>query len=517
MAGGIGWPAARPEANSARWVPEWLGRQAAACPGRLALGAGPVQWSFQDLDRHARQAARQLAGLGVSDGSRVALLLRTGASFVVLTHALLRLGAVMIPLNVRLAAPEIAWQLADSNAEVLVSDARTAQLAAGAARDRRGLRSVTVEDPPALLATTPGAGVALREAIDLSAIQGIVYTSATAGRPKGVQLTYGNHWWSAVGSALRLGLRDDDRWLAPLSLYHVGGLATVWRSVIYGIPLLVHDAFDPGAVNDAIDSGGATIISVVNTMLERMLDARGPKRYPPTLRCVLLGGGPAPSGLMAACAARGVPVAPTYGLTEAASQVATLLPGDVPLRPGSSGQALLPTEVAIDHNGRTAAVGEVGEIIVRGPTVMLGYAGRPDETAEVLRDGWLRTGDLGYLDREGYLYVVDRRDDLIVTGGENVYPAEVEAVLRQHPAIADAGVVGVPDRTWGLAVTAFVVARPAGGPEDGELKAFCQDRLARYKVPRRVWFVDRLPRSDAGKLLRRQIREWARAGGTPAP
>lgn len=516
MADGIDWPATWPEANSALWVPEWLGRQAAARPGRLAVSAGPLQWSFQDLDRHAGRAARQLAGLGVSAGSRVALLLRTGASFAVLTHALLRLGAVMIPLNVRLAAPEIVWQLADSNAEVLVSDARTAELATAAARGRPALRAITIEDPPALLAV-PEAAVALRDAIDLTAVQGIVYTSATGGRLKGVQLTHGNHWWSAVGSALRLGLRDDDRWLAPLPFYHVGGLATAWRSVIYGIPLLVHDAFDPRAVNDAIDSGGVTIVSVVSTMLERMLDARGPKPYPATLRCVLLGGGPAPSALMAACGARGIPVAPTYGLTEAASQVATLAPGEVPHRPGSSGQPLLPTQVAIDRNGRTAAAGEVGEIIVRGPTVMLGYAGRPDETASALRGRWLRTGDLGYLDREGYLYVVDRRDDLIVTGGENVYPAEVEAVLRQHPAIADAGVVGLPDRTWGHTVTAFVVVRSATRPEEEEVKVFCQDRLARFKVPRRVWFVDRLPRSDGGKLLRRQIREWARAGGTAAP
>src|SRR5262249_37877751 len=157
------------------------------------------------------------------------------------------------------------------------------------ARGRPALRSVTIEDPPALLAAAE-AGVALRHAIDLSAIQGVVYTSATAGRPKGVQLTYGNHWWSAVGSALRLGLPDDDRWPAPLPFYHVGGLATAWRSVIYGIPLLVHDAFDPCAVNDAIDSGGATIVSVVSTTLERMIDSRGPMPYPATLRCVLLGG-----------------------------------------------------------------------------------------------------------------------------------------------------------------------------------------------------------------------------------
>ncbi len=511
MADDIGQPPTGPVPDMGRWVPEWLSRQAAARPGRLALVAGPVRWSFQELDRQAGRTARQLAGLGVGEGSKVALLLRNGAPLVVLTHALLRLGAVMVPLNIRLAAPEAVWQLADSNAEVLVSDPRTAPLASDVARDRPSLRCITIGDPPSLLAT-PEARVALRDSIDLSAVQGIVYTSATAGRPKGVQLTYGNHWWSAVGSALRLGLRDDDRWLAPLPFYHVGGLAMAWRSVIYGIPLLVHDTFDPRAANDEIDAGGATLVSVVSTMLERMLEVRGPKRFPPSLRCVLLGGGPAPASLIAACAARGVPVAPTYGLTETASQVATLAPGGIQHRPGSSGQALLCTQVRIDRDGRTAAAGEVGEIAVRGPTVMRGYAGRPDETARALRDGWLHTGDLGYLDGEGYLYVVDRRDDLIVTGGENVYPAEVEAVLRQHPAIADAGVIGVPDPTWGQAVAAVVVVRPDGRPGQEEIKAFCAGRLAGYKVPRRVWFVDSLPRSGAGKLLRRQIREWATEG-----
>lgn len=511
MVDGIGHPATSTGAHTSQWLPEWLSRQAAARPDRLALVAGPVRWSFQELDRHAARTARQLAGFGVAEGSRVAVLLRNGAPFVVLTHALLRLGAIMVPLNIRLAVPEMLSQLADSNAAVLVSDVSTAPFASDVARLRPPLRCITIDDPPTLLAA-PQASVIVRGAIDLSAVQGIVYTSATAGRPKGVLLTCGNHWWSAVGSALQLGLRDDDRWLALLPFYHVGGLAMVWRSAIYGIALVVHDAFDPRAANDEIDSGGVTFLSVVPTMLERLLEARGQKPFPPSLRCVLLGGAPAPAPLITACIERGVPVAPTYGLTEAASQVATLAPGEVPHKPGSCGPALLPTQVRIEQDGRTAAPGEVGEIAVRGPTVMLGYAGGPDETADVLRNGWLHTGDLGYLDDEGCLYVVDRRDDLIITGGENVYPAEVEAVLRQHPAIADAGVIGLPDPTWGQAVTAFVVPRPGARPAEEEIKTFCAGRLARYKVPRRLWFVDRLPRSGGGKLLRRQIREWAADG-----
>jgi o-succinylbenzoate---CoA ligase len=500
-------------------LPDWLGAQARSVPRRPALLAGGEEWTFAELDRRVRRAARQLASLGLRDGARAALLVRSGGPFVIAIHALTRLGAVAVPLNVRLTSDELGWQLADARPDVLLSDAATAPLAADAARNFPGLAHAVVDGQTDVgprgeiraLAALPEADVVLREHIDLGAVQGMIYTSATSGRPKAVLLTYGNHWWSAIGSALRLGLRPDDRWLAPLGLWHVGGLAIVWRSVIYGIAISVHETFDAAAVNRDIDRGAVTLISVVSTMLERLLADRGGRPLPRSLRCVLLGGGPASPALLAACVRMGVPVAPTYGLTEAASQVATLPPEDVARKPGAAGQALLPTEIRIDASGRPADTGTIGEILVAGPTVMRGYAGRRGEAAQTLRDGWLHTGDLGYLDEEAYLYVVDRRDDLIITGGENVYPAEVEAVLCGHPAVADAGVVGLPDPVWGQAVAAVLVRRPHASPSPEDIRAFCERRLARYKMPRHLWFVDVLPRSGGGKLLRRAIREWAAA------
>ena len=499
-------------------MPEWLGHRASAFPDRLALIAGAECWSFRDLDERATRAARQLATLGVREGTRVALVLRNGALFAALTHALARLGAVMVPMNVRLSKSELAWQLADSRARVLIYNPAQAPLAAGAAQDLPDLLCVSLAGPEPIsgrarrsrsLAATPEAQTPLRDRVDLSAVQGIIYTSATSGRPKGVLLTYGNHWWNAVGSALHLGLDREDRWLAPLPMYHIGGLALVWRSVIYGIPLVIHEAFDPDAVNRDIDATGVTLVSAVSTMLERILDARGSHPFPPTLRCILLGGGPAAPALLETCLRRGVPVAPTYGLTETASQVATQPPAEVARKPGSVGRPLFPTEVRIERDGRPGAVGEVGEILVRGPTVMRGYADRPDETSRALRCGWLHTGDLGYLDHEGDLYVADRREDLIISGGENIYPAEVESVLGEHPALGDSGVIGLPDPQWGQVVVAAVTVRPGSRTSEEEVKAFCASRLARYKVPTRVWFVDGLPRSAAGKLIRRTIREWA--------
>lgn len=513
----------------------WLSQRATSDPDGLALVCGKDRVTFGELDRLAVSAAAELASLGAGPGSRVALLLRGGSAFTVGMHALARLGAVMVPMNGRLALPELVWRLQDSRAEILLhDDAFTAQ-AAGAAREVEGLRvarapsgrsDATGSPNPTGPGDSAGPGDLTRPrdpsggglpaaGFDLDAHQCLIYTSATAGTPKGVLLTYGNHWWNAIGSALNLGVRREDRWLAPLPLYHVGGLAILWRSVVYGIPAVVHETFDPDAANREIDQGGITIVSVVSTMLRRMLDARGPRPYPGTLRCVLLGGGPAPKGLLEECLERGVPVAPTYGLTEAASQVATLPPEEVRAKLGSAGRPLYPAEVRIAgrDGGEVREAADVGEIIVRGPTVMHGYAGRPEETARALQDGWLHTGDVGHLDGDGYLYVLDRREDLIVSGGENIYPAEVEAVLLEHPLVEDACVVGVPDDEWGQRAVAAIRVRPGARLVEDDVRGFCDGRIAGYKIPRQVILADEIPRTPSGKVQRAEVRRRIEQAG----
>jgi o-succinylbenzoate---CoA ligase len=281
--------------------------------------------------------------------------------------------------------------------------------------------------------------------------------------------------------------------LACLPLFHVGGLSILLRSVVYGIPAVVHWRFEPGQVNQAIDAGRVTLVSVVSTMLNRLLDERADRSFPPTLRVVLLGGGPAPLPLLERALHARTPVVQTYGLTETASQVVTLAPEDAIRKVGSAGKPLMGSQIRIEADG---------EICVRGPTVSPGYLHQaPRPTGD-----WLRTGDLGYLDAEGYLYVLDRRDDLIVSGGENVYPSEVEAALLAHPAVAEAGVVGLPDPEWGRTVAAVVKLEDGQTASPDELIAFCRQRLAAYKVPRRVAFKASLPRNAAGKLLRRELR-----------
>ncbi|CCF84862.1 o-succinylbenzoate--CoA ligase [Nitrolancea hollandica] len=492
-------------------IPDWLRHRAATSPDRPAILAGAERWTFDELDKRVSRTARRLAGLGVRPGDRVATLLRNSHQAVEVIHAVGRIGAVLVPLNFRLTAGEIAWQLADVNARLLVSDAYTAVLAGEAAHSLPKLARAAIsgESPDANpLNDAPELDVPLRERIALDDPHSIIYTSGTTGQPKGVLLSYGNHWWSAIGSALNLGTHQDDCWLACLPLFHVGGLAILMRSLICGIPAVIHESFDPAAVNRSIDEDGVTIISVVSTMLRRMLTARGERPYPPALRCVLLGGGPAPRDLLDTCARRAIPVVQTYGLTETASQVATLAPADALRKLGSAGKPLFPNEVRIDRDGSALPPGEPGEILVRGPVVTRGYAGRPDATARALRDGWLHTGDLGYLDPDGYLYVLDRRDDLIITGGENVYPAEVEAALLAQDGIEDAGVIGVPDPEWGQAVVAAVRLANGITLKEEQIRAACRARLAGYKVPVQIRFIDTLPRNAGGKLSRRALRSW---------
>ncbi len=473
-------------------------------PDRLAVFENGCEISFAELDARADAVARGLVARGVREGDRLAVLLPNGVHFVELVHAAPRAGAIIVPLNTRLWHDELAWQLRDSGASLLVFDDATSD-AAREASDATGVTTAHVGE----LATSADGAATLRYKHELDAVHSIIYTSGTTGTPKGAMLTFGNHAASAAASAANLGVRDDDRLLASLPMFHVGGLAVVLRGVLYGNAVVVQESFDPARVNAAIDRDGVTTISVVANMLRRMLDERGDAAYPARLRTVLLGGGPAPRELLEECVARQLPVLQTYGLTEAASQVATLAPADALRKLGSAGRPLPGTSIRIESEGRACAAGEPGEILVSGPTVSPGYWQRLDETAAAFRDGWLHTGDAGYLDDEGYLYVLDRRDDLIVSGGENVYPAEVESTLESHPDVAEAAVYGVPDASWGAVPAAAIVLRPGAGVSEAELIEWCRARLARYKAPSRVRFVDALPRNAAGKLQRRLLRDRA--------
>ncbi len=432
-------------------IPCWLASAAALEPDRAAVETAGETVAYADLLARADAAARRLAARGVAPRQRVALVLPPGLAFAEALHGCWRLGAVPVAVDPRLAPAERA--------------ARTAGAAAVVDAPVQG----EAADPP------------LRDAHDRDAVAAVVHTSGTTSAPGAVELTFGNFEASARGSAAVLGHDRGERWLSALPVAHVGGLSVLVRSAAFATTAVLHERFDPAAAEAALRERGVTVVSLVATMLARLLDV-GLER-PPALRCALLGGGALPPALAARAADAGIPVAQTYGLTEACSQVTTSAIGE----PDTAGRPLPGTRLELAADG---------EILVAGPTVAPGAAGA---------DGLLHTGDLGTLDAGGRLTVTGRKTDTIVTGGENVAPAEVEAVLARHPAVAEAAVHARPDPEWGEAVVATVVLRPGVVTDEGALRAHCRGALTGFKVPKAIEFSDELPRTPSGKLLRREL------------
>jgi o-succinylbenzoate---CoA ligase len=437
----------------------WLAQRAQSAPERIALVADGSEVSFAELEAEAAWVARRLAAYGVRRGTTVALTTRAGREQVVLIHALMKLGAVTLPLSPRLSPAERAAVIASEEPGIDLDD-------------------------PARQLTQTEADLPLLGEHDMDELQCRILTGGSSGAPRAVGLTYGNHLWSAVGSAFNIGVQPDDRWLCCLPLSHVSGLSIVLRSVIYGTTAVLHDGFDTDRVAAALSEDEITVASLVSTMLLRLLEADADLVAP---RVILVGGGPVPEAALEEAVGRGATVAQTYGLTEAASQVTTLAPTDARRKLGSAGRPLLTTRLRLRD----------GEILVQGPTVAPGCADA---------DGWLHTGDLGRIDDEGFLYVEDRIDDMIVTGGENVVPAEVEAVLAGHPEVLDAAVVGREDPEWQQAVTAVVVLRSGSETSADDLRRHCADLLAPHKVPKRVELASALPRTPTGKLMRGALK-----------
>jgi o-succinylbenzoate---CoA ligase len=437
---------------------DWLAQRSQSCPERTALVADGAEVTYAELEAEATWVARRLAAQGVRRGSTVALTMHPRREQVVLIHALMKIGAVMLPLGPRLSAAEREAALAAEEPAVDLDDA--------------GELTQTEADLPLL------------GEHDMDEIACKVMTSGSTGAPVPVGLTYGNFLWSSVASAFNIGVEPDDRWLCCLPLSHISGLGIVIRSVIYGTAAVVHDGFEVDRVAASLEGDEISVVSLVTTMLTRLLEAGADLSGP---RAILVGGGPVPEAALEEALGRGATVVQTYGLTEACSQVTTLAPADARRKLGSAGRPLLTTHLRIQD----------GEILVQGPTVA---PGRADA------DGWLHTGDLGRIDEEGFLYVEDRIDDMIVSGGENVVPAEVENVLMRHPEVADAAVVGREDPEWQQAVTAIVVLHEDSRATPDDLRRHCAESLADFKVPKRVELAAALPRTPSGKLMRRALR-----------
>ncbi|ELZ62148.1 MULTISPECIES: class I adenylate-forming enzyme family protein [Halorubrum] len=604
---------------------DWLSHRVVSSPDDAALirAEDGEAWSYTDLDRLVSETAGRLVAHGMGEGDRIGVLTPPYVGTVGLVHATMRIGGTFVPLGEELTPREIAARVDRTDLDAVVCAAATEPTATDAASRIDGVPVYSVDDPAS-------ADVTAVHDVDPASLDPpewsfedplcVLFTSGTTGDPKPVPLTAGNVYSSAVASGFRLGVEADDRWLVSLSLHHMGGLAPVYRSVLYGTTLVLREGFDAGGTADDIDAYDVTGVSLVPTMLRRMLDRRG--TLSDSLRVVLLGGAPAPAELLERCRDYSIPVYPTYGMTEAASQITTATPRQTRDRIGTVGRPLFGTDVTVvGDDGDPVAPGETGEIAVSGPTITPGYlveaesegsdpSDGPGETDE--RDGpapdsfgvngidpadidrsdfgpyGLHTGDVGRFDESGYLHVLNRVDDRIITGGENVEPGEVADVLREYAEVDDVAVVGLDDDTWGERVAALLAvgdrfpsvvpdAAPVGGvsaeddsteddtveddsaegdrepddsgsddsgadgseqaaeggsPADGTADpgadtevigpspvdeaaflAFARMRLAGFKIPKTVAYVEELPRTVSGTVDREATRTALRERG----
>ncbi len=466
-----------------------LSEAARISPDRPALLFDEETISYRALERRTAAAAGRLREMGIGEGDTVAVRSGSCVAWVALAHAIPRLGAILAPLNTHWTPQELRSHLARSRAKIIIADG---ELPEGVAA--RALAIAGIDAPHA----SPVEGA--RE-IDPDRPQSLIFTSGTTGASKGAILTAGNHEAAARIAVRALGMTESDRWLAALPLFHIGGLNVLYRAALARAAVILRRGFDPGEANRAIVEEGATIVSFVERMLRLALERRVGRPYPRSLRAIVVGGGPVARELIASC-----PQAlASYGLTEACS-MATLAPiGAGSEERASSGRVLPGIELRIvGDGGAILPPGSEGRIELRGATVMRGYLDDPQATREALRDGWLVTNDIGEIDDRGFLRVSARREDLIISGGENIYPAEIEACLLAHPRIADAAVVGIADPDWGQRPLAVVVPR-IPPPSVREISGFLGERLAAYKIPR-VVFASSLPYLPTGKPDRARLR-----------
>lgn len=463
----------------------WLLKQAATQPNQIAIDDGNERLSFAELKKQVEVLVGKIDHL--NPGSRVGILATNTLMSYKLSLAIMCSGRTIVWLNWRLAGEELERQIKDSGLQLCLVENSLWRSGMTDPFKSYSAFLITSADPGELIPVFKSNWVA-----------SIMYTSGTTGRPKGVLQTFGNHFYSAVSSALNLGLSSADKWLCVAPIFHISGFSIIMRGLIYGMTVRLVEKFRAEELERILANETVTIMSVVPFMLKKLIQQQNKTNthYNSAFRCMLLGGGTIDRETLEACLQRSIPVVQCYGMTETCSQIVALRSADALLKLGSVGQPLFSTQLKLSKDG---------EILLKTPALTPGYLNLPDKLPSKMIDGWYRTGDIGHLDKEGYLYIDGRADEMLISGGENIFPQEVEQVYQRYPQINEVAVVGQNDSVWGQVPVAFVVSDRRLSPT--KLINYGYEHLARYKVPQHYIFVSELPKNASGKIRRFMLRE----------
>ena len=463
----------------------WLLKQAATQPNQIAIDDGNERLSFAELKKQVEVLVGKIDHL--NPGSRVGILATNTLMSYKLSLAIMCSGRTIVWLNWRLAGEELERQIKDSGLQLCLVENSLWRSGMTDPFKSYSAFLITSADPGELIPVFKSNWVA-----------SIMYTSGTTGRPKGVLQTFGNHFYSAVSSALNLGLSSADKWLCVAPIFHISGFSIIMRGLIYGMTVRLVEKFRAEELERILANETVTIMSVVPFMLKKLIQQQNKTNthYNSAFRCMLLGGGTIDRETLEACLQRSIPVVQCYGMTETCSQIVALRSADALLKLGSVGQPLFSTQLKLSKDG---------EILLKTPALTPGYLNLPDKLPSKMIDGWYRTGDIGHLDKEGYLYIDGRADEMLISGGENIFPQEVEQIYQRYPQINEVAVVGQNDSVWGQVPVAFVVSDRRLSPT--KLMNYGYEHLARYKVPQHYIFVSELPKNASGKIRRVMLRE----------
>ncbi len=483
------------------------------------LGSGR-RFTYRELNARCNRLAHALVGGGLASGDRVATLLMNGAPFVEMFFGAAKVGGVVVPLNWRLVADELSFILTDSGSETLVFGSEfvdvVKDLHGRGAEGTKVKRWIHVGDAAERPDFAEGYEEVLAASSDEDPELGardddllyIMYTSGTTGLPKGVMHSHNTTLWGSITALITADIQYKDRYLIALPLFHVGALNPLLTTLHRGGGAVIMPAFDPTRIWELFSEENITVTLAVPAMLNFMLSTYDSSKHDISkLRWIMSGAAPVPVTLIEKYAGMGIDVVQVYGLTETCGPACLISPDDAVARAGSTGKAFFHTDVkVVDGDGHEIAAGETGEVLVRAPHVMLGYWNRPDATEESIVDGWFHTGDVAMVDADGYVYIQDRIKDMIISGGENVYPAEIENVISGMEGVREVAVIGMPSEKWGESPLAVVV-KADDSISDGDVLDYCQGKLAPFKLLKAAVFIDEIPRNPTGKVLKRVLRE----------